>query len=439
MAAAVSCTASAGSLHPSIGDLVLYTAASSGLQLCLPANDVAQPELTILIPTLNERLTIGPFLEWCHIGLEQAGIVGEILIVDSSTDDTPDIALEHGARVLRTPKRGVGRAYIDAIPHVRGRYVLMGDADCTYDFRDIAAFVREFRAGNDFIMGSRFNGYIEPHSMPALHRYFGTPVTTCILNLLYRAHFSDIHCGMRGITKQALERIELESQSWEYASEMVLKSVCLQLKTVEVPVRFLKEPRDRCSHMKRNGWLEPWRAGWINLKAMFLYGADFFLLRPGVLLLALGLLLALPVSMGPVALGPVVLSLHWMLLGQTLAVLGLQSFYLGCIVQVLYNYSPRTANRWLRLFAYNRAMVFSGALVAAGIAFCIPLSVRYVQLGLRLEGIGARNHLAANGLLLLIFGFLTFSNTLVLHTVKMRIKPRLLTAEQGPLSCKIAS
>jgi hypothetical protein len=425
--------------HLLIGDLVLYTAASADLELSLPANDVGQPEITILIPTLNEHLTIAPFLEWCHIGLQKGGIAGEILIVDSSTDGTPEIALEHGARVLRTPKRGVGRAYIDAIPYIRGKYVLMGDADCTYDFRDLEAFVREFRAGNEFIMGSRFNGYIEPDSMPALHRYFGTPVTTFILNLLYSTHFADIHCGMRGITKQALERIELESQSWEYSSEMVLKSVCLRLKTVEVPVRFLKEPEGRCSHLKRNGWLEPWRAGWINLKAMFLYGTDFFLLRPGLLLLALGLLLALPESTAPVALGPVVLSLNWMLLGQTLAVLGLQSFYLGCIVQVLYNYSPRASNRWLRLFAYNRAMVFSGALVTAGIALCVPLCVQYVQLGLRLEGIGVRNHLAATGLLLLIFGFLTFSNTLVLHAVKLRIKPRLLTAEQGPLSCKIAS
>lgn len=434
------CNTDARATLESFGSLVLHVAATSDIRLSIPAHDVAEPELTILIPTLNERLTIADFIEWCKIGLQKAGIAGEILIVDSSSDETPQLALDHGARVLSTPKRGLGRAYIDAIPYVRGKYVLMGDADCTYDFRELRAFVEKFRAGCEFVMGSRFTGYIEPHAMPALHRYFGTPVTTRILNFLYRTRFSDIHCGMRGMTRDALVRIELESQSWEYASEMVLKSVCLRLKTAEVPVRFLKEPAGRISHLKRNGWLEPWRAGWINLKAMFLYGTDFFLLRPGLVLLSFGLLLALPVSMGPLAIGPVVLSLNWMMLGQTLAVLGLQSFYLGCIVQVLYNYSPRAADRWLRLFSYNRAMVISGALLAAGVAMCVPLCVQYVQMGLTLSLItGIRNHLAANGLLLLIFGFLTFCNTLVLHTVKLRVRPRLLAAEESPLSCKIAS
>lgn len=423
-----------------------FAVLTSELQLDIPAEDANEPELTILIPTLDEKLTIGEFIEWCKIGLRKAGIAGEILIVDSSTDETPEIALASGARVLRTPRRGLGRAYIDAIPYVRGKYVLMGDADCTYDFREIAAFVQKFRAGYEFIMGSRFKGFIEPRSMPALHRYFGTPVTTRILNLLYRTSFSDIHCGMRGMTKSAFERIELESQSWEYSSEMVLKSVCLGLATAEVPVGFLKEPEGRVSHLKRIGWLEPWRAGWINLKAMFLYGADFFLLRPGLLLLILGLLLSLPVSLGPVAVGPVVLSMNWMMLGQTLAVLGLQSFYLGCIVQVLYNYSPQAAARWFRLFDYNRAMAISGILLAGAVALSLPLCRQYVRLGLRLPyGVSVwPNHLAATGMLVLIFGFLTFCNTLVLHAVRLRVKPRLspqeLSGSQERLvACKTAS
>ena len=222
-------------------------------------------------------------------GLEQAGIAGEILIVDSSADRTAEIALERGARVLKTPKRGLGRAYIDALPFVRGRYIVMGDADCTYDFRLLAPFVERFHDGYEFVMGSRWRGTIEPGSMPALHRYLGTPVTTWILNSVFGSRFSDIHCGMRGITRDALERMDLHSESWEYASEMTLKSVQMELRTTEVPVRFLKDREGRLSHHRRSGWLSPWKAAWINLRAMFVYGSGFFVFKPGLVLMILGL------------------------------------------------------------------------------------------------------------------------------------------------------
>jgi glycosyltransferase involved in cell wall biosynthesis len=394
------------------------------IRLLRPEDDVVDPEFSIVIPALNERITIVEFLQWCKEGLAQAGVVGEILIVDSSTDETPQLALANGARVLRTPKRGLGRAYVDAIPYIRGKYVLMGDADCTYDFREISGFVQQFRAGYEYIMGSRFKGYIERGAIPALHRYFGTPLTTRILNILYSTKFSDIHCGMRGITREALIRIELESQSWEYASEMVLKSVCLGLKTTEVPVRFLKDKQGRLSHMKRRGWKEPWRAGWINLRAMLLHGADFFLLRPGLLLLTLGLLLMLPESFGPVTIGSVTLSLYWALLGLTLSVVGLQSFYLGCIIQVIYNYSAAAPQRWLRLFEFNRAMFAVAVLGVAGVAMSAPILVEYVRQGLRLPSPGAPHHLAVTGLFSLVAAFLTFGTTLVLHASAMRVRPR---------------
>ena len=224
------------------------------VQLRVPADDVADPELSIVIPALNEELTIADFVDWCQEGLREAGVVGEILIVDSSTDRTAEIALERGARVA-APKRGLGRAYIDALPFIRGRYVLMGDADCTYDFRELAPFVERMREGYEFVMGSRWKGYDRARLDAGLHRYLGTPVTTWILNRLYSSSFSDIHCGMRGITRDALERMDLQSQSWEYASEMVLKSVHMELQTAEVPVRFLKDPEGRLSHHKRAGWL----------------------------------------------------------------------------------------------------------------------------------------------------------------------------------------
>ena len=227
--------------------------ASHDITLIVPANDVRNPELSIVVPALNEEIAVGQFVEWCKEGIAAAGIEAEILIIDSSTDRTAEIAVASGARVLETPRRGLGRAYIDAIPYIRGRYVLLGDADCTYDFRDIQAFIAKFRAGSEFLMGSRFKGSIEDGAMPWLHRYFGTPLTTRILNVMYGTRFSDIHCGMRGLTLDALKRMNLASQSWEYASEMVLKSVHLGLATSEVPVRFLKDPKGRVSHMVRGG------------------------------------------------------------------------------------------------------------------------------------------------------------------------------------------
>ena len=145
------------------------------LRLLVPTKDVAEPELSIVIPALNEELTIGQFVDWCMQGLEQAGIQGEVLIVDGSTDSTAEIAVSKGARVLKAPKRGLGRAYIDALPFIRGKYVLMGDADCTYDFRVLKPFMEKFHEGYEYVMGSRFRGYIEPGSMPPLHQYFGTP------------------------------------------------------------------------------------------------------------------------------------------------------------------------------------------------------------------------------------------------------------------------
>src|SRR6201993_2326527 len=133
----------------------------SDVELLLPKDDVGDPELTILIPAMNEELTVADFVAWCHEGIREAGVVGEILIVDSSTDRTAEIAVEGGARVLRTPRRGLGRAYIDALPYIRGRYVVMGDADCTYDFRQLGPFVKELRDGYEFVMGSRWLGTIE--------------------------------------------------------------------------------------------------------------------------------------------------------------------------------------------------------------------------------------------------------------------------------------
>jgi hypothetical protein len=391
------------------------------LILHVPINDEPAPELSIVIPALNEELTITRFVSWCQEGLARAGVRGEILIVDSSSDRTGEIAVSLGARVLHTPRRGLGRAYIDALPFVRGTWVLMGDADCTYDFRELAPFVEQFQAGRQYIMGSRFRGSIERGAMPPLHRYLGTPVTTWILNILYGSRFSDIHCGMRGITREALTRMDLRSQSWEYASEMVLKSVRMKLPTAEVPVHFHRDQEGRLSHHKRAGWFSPWKAAWINLRAMFVSGADFFLLRPGILLALIGVLLSVPAGLGPATLGPVTLSLHWQMLGMALFALGLQSFYLGCVAQTLYGHSEAERRRWPQRFPYTPTVLVSAALFALGVALASPLVLLYLRHGLVLDsvGIGWQNHLAVLGLMAIIAGFVTFTFTLIVHAVAL--------------------
>ena len=384
--------------------------------LHLPADDVAEPELSIVIPAADEELTVGEFVEWCKQGLEDAGIAGEILIVSSSKDRTAEVALEHGARVLKTPRRGLGRAYIDAIPFIRGRYVLMGDADCTYDFRRLRPFVEKFHEGYEYVMGSRWKGSIEPGAMPKLHQYFGTPLTTWILNRLYSSRFSDIHCGMRGITRDALVRMDLHSQSWEYASEMILKSVHMELRTTEVPVSFLKDKEGRLSHHRRSGWFSPWAAAWINLRAMFVYGSDFFVFKPGLALVAIGLLLTLPLSFGDLDLGAVTLSLNSQFLGVAVLTVGGQAFFLGCIAQVLFDYTGRYKARWLRIFPYTRTVLVAFGLVVLGIALAIPLVASYLANDLALQRADTlENHLAVTGLAGVIAGAQLFVFTLLLH------------------------
>jgi glycosyltransferase involved in cell wall biosynthesis len=389
------------------------------VQLLVPENDAENPEVSIVIPAMNEAITISDFIAWCKEGLEKAGVVGEILIVDSSTDETPGLALVGGARVLKTPKRGLGRAYIDAIPYIRGKYILMGDADCTYDFREIAGFVEKFRAGYEFIMGSRYQGYIETHAMPPLHRYFGTPVTTWILNLVYSTKFSDIHCGMRGLTRDALIRLDLSSQSWEYASEMVLKAVCLGLTITEVPVRFLKDREGRLSHMKRSGWLEPWRAGWINLKAMFLFAPDFFLFWPSLVLLALGLLLVLGLVHRPIQIGPIVLSLHWMLLGVTFTTLGYTALHLALLAKAYYDFRPTVTEHVTKIITYNRGMFMGGLMMLVGISMDLGLTVNYISSGLTFDPSYPYPYFGYGvlGLLFIILGFQTITHTLIFHMV----------------------
>jgi len=376
------------------------------------SNSLANPILSIVVPALNEEITITEFVDWCKVGLSEAGIQGQILIVDSSSDETPKLAIAGGAEVLLVPKRGLGRAYIDAIPFIRGKWVLMGDADLTYDFRKLSPFIAKFKAGKEFIMGSRFKGYIERGAMPLLHQYFGTPLTTWILNFLYRTRFTDIHCGMRGITLDALKKINLESQGWEYASEMVLKAARYHLKIGEVPVAFFKDRAGRVSHHRRLGWISPWIAGWTNLRVMLVYTPDSFLLKPGLLLLLIGILIAASLSSGPKFVAGVGLDLHWMLLGMTIATLGFSMVQVGILARYQHGLRPVRGIISETIFSYNRGMALAGILVGSGMLLAVPLMRVYAENGFRLKAI---SHPAIFGLMLIILGFQSFCFTLLVH------------------------
>ena len=389
-------------------------AAPTRIEHRVPAGVKLEPvELSIVVPALNEAITVGEFVAWCHEGLRSAGVTGQILIVDSSTDNTPELVLAAGGEVLRVPKRGLGRAYIDAAPYIRGKWIVMGDADLTYDFRELAPFVEQFKNGAEYVMGSRFAGSIEDGAMPGLHRYFGTPLTTWILNRIYHSRYTDIHCGMRGLTREALAKIDLKYQSWEYASEMVLKAARLGLRFAEVPVKFYKDREGRLSHHRRAGWLSPWIAGWINLKVMLVYSPDSFLLRPGAVMMVFGLIVTLALgSAGPITIGGIGFNLHWMLFGLTCTTLGYSCVQIGIVARIMHGLRAGIAAFAQRQLTYDRGMTVSGVLVASGLLLIGAFVWQYFQQGMKLSQV---SHSAILGLLLLIIGFQTFSFTLLLE------------------------
>lgn len=365
---------------------------------------------------MNEELVIGEFIDWCMEGLRKANVAGEVLIIDSSSDRSPEIAESKGARVLRVPRRGLGQAYIDALPHIRGQYVIMGDADLTYDFREIKAFVEQLDAGHEFVIGTRIRGSIEPGAMPGLHRHFGTPLTTWILNRIYGSTYSDIHCGMRAMTLDALHKIALQSSSWEYASEMVLKAAVLRLRTAEIPIAFFKDREGRESHHKRIGWLSPWKAGWINLKVMFIFAPDFFLFWPGLLAFVGGLVLAVALVAGPVNIGSMQINLHAMLMGVAGSTLGYGALHLALLAKAFYNFRPAVTSRIVALITYDRGMTIGIALMLAGIALDARLVYGWIVNDLQLATV---SHTAVFGLFLIVLGFQTITHTLILQMVAL--------------------
>ena len=396
--------------------------AASDVALLLPVVDIPNPEYSIVIPAMNEEITIERFVNWCKEGIAAAGITAEILIIDSSTDRTAKIAVAHGARVLKSPKRGLGRAYIDALPYIRGRYIIMGDADCTYDFRELGGFVEKCREGYEFIMGSRFAGTIEDGAMPALHRYFGSPFTTFLLNIVYNTQYSDINCGMRAMTKDGFERIALTSQGWEYASEMIVKAEKIGLRTTEVPIHFYKDQKGRLSHIKRSGWTQPWSNGWHTLKIILTYGSSRVIQPISLVLSSVAILVLCALSAGPVTVLGVTLTLHTLLLASTLLVLGVSLWGISILSICINDRIGDDIDFWASTFQFTRSMVVSTVLFLTGLLLCFVFLVQYISSGYVItEGSARISHLSVIGLTLISLSVLFASFVILLQALTDRI------------------
>ena len=240
-------------------------------------------ELTIVMPCLNEAETLEKCIVKAKAYLERAKITGEVVIGDNgSTDGSQEIARKAGARVVDVPRRGYGAAIMGAVEAAKGKYVIMGDSDDSYDFSNLDKYVEKLREGNDLVMGNRFKGGIKPGAMPNLHRYLGTPVLTAVERLFYRSPVRDVNCGLRGFDRRAILRLDLRSMGMEFASEMIVKASLHGLNIVEIPTTLSPDGRSRAPH------LSSWRDGWRHLRFLLMYSPNWLFLYPGLVLMLLG-------------------------------------------------------------------------------------------------------------------------------------------------------
>jgi hypothetical protein len=276
-------------------------------------------ELTILMPCLNEALTLPTCIRKAQAFLDRSGVLGEIVIADNgSTDGSQQIATAHGARVVHVPMRGYGAALQAGIAAAGGRFVVMGDSDDSYDFSTLDGYMAELRAGKHLVMGNRFLGGIEPGAMPPLHKYLGNPVLSFIGRLFFRSPIRDFHCGLRGFDRQAILELGLHSTGMEFASEMVVKATLAGLSVSEVATTLAPDGRNRPPHLRS------WRDGWRHLRFLLIHAPTWLFMVPGLLLLLAGLATAGLLAGGPLVLGVVTLDIHTMLYSSAGACLGMQ-------------------------------------------------------------------------------------------------------------------
>jgi hypothetical protein len=319
-------------------------------------------ELTILMPCLNEAATVALCVQKAQKFLLSAGVNGEVLVADNgSTDGSQKLALAAGARVAQVPTRGYGAALREGIEQARGRYIIMGDADDSYDFSNLGVFLDRLREGFPLVMGNRFEGGILPGAMPPLHRYLGNPVLSFLGRLFFRVPVRDFHCGLRGFARAPIQALNLQTRGMEFASELVVKAALANYKIAEVPTTLAPDGRGRPPHLRS------WRDGWRHLRFLLLLAPQWLYLYPGLVLLVLGLAGTLAILPGPLSLGPFTLDIHTMLYFGVAAGLGMQmcfaSLFAGAFGRHLGIFPKGPIPDWaLGLFTLERGL-FLGILV----------------------------------------------------------------------------
>jgi hypothetical protein len=270
----------------------------NAIEPALPEAEGRSVELTILMPCLNEAETIAVCIDKASDFLARAGVVGEILVADNgSTDGSVEYALARGARVIAVTERGYGAALRAGIAAARGRFVVMGDADDSYDFSRLDPFVAKLRDGCDLVIGNRFAGGIAPGAMPFLHRYLGNPVLSLIGRMFFRSGVRDFHCGLRGVRRDAILALDLKTSGMEFASEMVVRAALNGLVIGEVPTTLSVDGRSRPPHLRT------WADGWRHLRFLLMFSPRWLFLYPGTALIVLGLAATLALLPGPLMLG----------------------------------------------------------------------------------------------------------------------------------------
>jgi glycosyltransferase involved in cell wall biosynthesis len=348
------------------------------------AMSVAAPEISVVIPCLNEEEAVGAVVDQAWEGIAGSGRTGEVIVVDNaSTDRSAEVALEHGATVVREERPGYGSAYLAGLAVAHGEYIVMGDADETYPLWELGPFVDRLAAGDDLVMGSRFEGTIHGEAMPWLNRHVGNPILTGLLNLLFGVKISDAHCGMRAVRSDAVPVLDLHSTGMEFASEMVFKAFRRKLRVSEIPIDYYP----RVGESKLNRFGDAWR----HVKFMLLYSPSWLYFVPGLLLLLLGAIGAIALATGPVTLLGRTWQIHTLFACIAAILLGTQIVQLGVFARAFAASHLGESDPWIERargrVSVEHGLVLGGILILTGL-----VTVTVIFLKWAIDGFGALSH-----------------------------------------------